>query len=496
LKRGLLFLLLAGALHACDGGDRGPVVAVGSKKFTESVILGEIATQLARAEGLDAVHRRELGGTRILFEALRRGDIDAYPEYTGTLREELLRGVPEGQVVAELARQGLAMTPPLGFDNTYAIGVRRALAEKLRLRTLSDLASHPELALGFSNEFLSRADGWPSLRERYRFAHADVRGLDHDLAYRALASGDIAATDLYSTDAEIRAFDLVVLEDDLDHFPDYQAVLLYRAELEPRAPEAVAAWRNLAGRIDEAAMISLNARAKLERVPEGEVAAAFLLQSLGVQSTFVARSRLERLRQRTAEHLALVASSLLMAVLVGIPLGLAAAKRRRMGQVILAVVGVVQTVPSLALLVFMIPLFGIGTWPAIAALFLYSLLPIVRGTHAGVVGIPAELQDSARTLGLPPWTVLGRIELPLASRAILSGIKTSAVINVGTATLGALIGAGGFGQPILTGIRLADVGLILEGAVPAAALALLVQGGFDLIERVAVPRGLQLQRGR
>jgi osmoprotectant transport system permease protein len=162
--------------------------------------------------------------------------------------------------------------------------------------------------------------------------------------------------------------------------------------------------------------------------------------------------------------------------------------------VILAVAGVLQTVPSLALLVLMIPLLGIGAPPAIAALLLYSLLPIVRNVHAGLRAIPEPLRESAEALGLPPAARLLRVELPLASPAILAGIKTSAVINVGTATLGALIGAGGYGQPILTGIRLDDAGLLLEGAVPAALLALAVQGLFDGLERVLAPRGLRLGR--
>ena len=163
-----------------------------------------------------------------------------------------------------------------------------------------------------------------------------------------------------------------------------------------------------------------------------------------------------------------------------------------MGQLVIGMTGILQTVPSLAMFVFMIPLLGIGTWPAIAALFLYSLLPIVRNTHAGLVGISPELRESAAALGLPTGVRLRRIELPLATRSILAGIKTAAVINVGTATLAALIGAGGYGQPILTGIRLDSVALILEGAVPAAILALLVQGMFEVIERWLTPRGLRL----
>jgi len=187
-----------------------------------------------------------------------------------------------------------------------------------------------------------------------------------------------------------------------------------------------------------------------------------------------------------------VAVSLGSAILVSIPLGVIAAKRRRLGQVILSLAGTIQTIPSLALLVFMIPLLGIGPLPAIVALFLYSLLPIIRNTCSGLLGIAPEVRESAEALGLPAGARLRLVELPIASPTILAGIKTSAVINVGTATLGALIGAGGYGQPILTGIRLDNLGLILEGAVPAALLALGVQAVFELLEPALVPRGLRL----
>ncbi|MEX2271353.1 MAG: glycine betaine ABC transporter substrate-binding protein [Vicinamibacterales bacterium] len=474
----------------------GPRVVIGSKSFTESVVLGEILGQTAGLAGARAEHRRELGGTRILFEALKRGDIDAYPEYTGTLTQELLPGTPPDRLPQALAPLGISMSAPFGFNNTYAIGMKPDLAERLGVRSISDLVEHPELELGLSNEFMNRGDGWPALRARYRLAHARVRGLDHDLAYRALDAGQIAATDLYSTDAEIRAYGLRVLADDLHHFPDYHAVILYRTALGDDAAEVVSAWDTLAGRIDQDTMISLNARAKLERAPEGRIASDFLATALGRRGAFTGSSRARRLLTHAREHLWLVGVSLSGAIALGIPLGLWAAKRRRTGHVILAVAGVVQTVPSLALLVFMIPLLGIGSGPALAALFLYSLLPIVRNTHQGVTGIAADLRDSANSLGLPPAAILWRIELPLASPAILAGIKTAAVINVGTATLGALIGAGGFGQPILTGIRLADVGLILEGAIPAALLALAAQGLLDGAERFIVPKGLRLTRGR
>jgi osmoprotectant transport system permease protein len=388
---------------------------------------------------------------------------------------------------AALAAKGIGMTATLGFDDSYAIGMRKGEASRLGIRRLSDLAGHPELRFGFSNEFMDRSDGWPALRSAYRLPQRNVRGLDHDLAYRALAGGDIDATDLYSTDAEIPYYGLTVLADDRHHFPAYDAVILYRSDLARRTPGAVAALGRLAGRIDVRRMAAMNAAAKIQRIPETKVAADFLKDTFGTAAVPVAEGWPRRLLRTTGEHLALVAVSLAAAIAFAIPLGILAARIPRAGQAILSAVGIVQTIPSLALLVFMIPLFGIGGAPAVAALFLYSLLPIVRNTHAALVHIPPPLAESALALGLPGTARLRLIELPLAAPGILAGIKTSAVINVGTATLGALIGAGGYGQPILTGIRLDDIGLILEGAVPAAVLALLVQGVFEAIERWLVP---------
>jgi osmoprotectant transport system permease protein len=492
-----LALLLGALTLVVAGAAAGAPLQVGSKKFTESVVLGEMLRQLVEAADYPVRHRRELGGTRVVWNALLAGDVDAYPDYTGTLTHEVLAG--EGitglaGLRRALAERGLAMTAPLGFNNTYAIGVPRALAERLGLARISDLARHPELRLGFGNEFMDRADGWPGLRRAYGLPHQDVRGLDHDLAYRGIAAGAIDVMDMYRTDAEIAYYDLVALEDDRGHFPPYDAVIVYRADLAERAPAAAAALHRLEGRIDADTMVALNGRVKLDGESEAAVAAAFLERELGIAAPVLEEETTwDRFRRHTGEHLGLVAVSLSAAVLVAVPLGIAAARRPRLGQGILGVVGVVQTIPSLALFVFMIPLLGIGGPPAVAALFLYSLLPIVRNTHAGLTGIPPEVRDSAEALGLSPGARLWRVELPLAARSILAGVKTSAVLNVGTATLAALIGAGGYGQPILTGIRLDDLGLILEGAIPAALLALAVQGLFELIEPLFVPRGLRVR---
>lgn len=471
-------------------------VVIASKAFTESVILGDIATQLAQSQGQEVVHKRQLGGTRIVWDALLKGEVDAYPEYTGTLANEIFAGQDvrdEASLRRTLAAKGIEITRSLGFSDSYALGMREDVAERLHIHTISDLRNHPDLRFGMSNEFLDRADGWPALRTAYGLPQQNVTGLDHDLAYRALAAGSIDITDLYSTDAEIAYQHLRVLQDDLHHFPDYQAVFLYRSDLRKRAPGVVEALHRLEGRISQRDMIAMNEQAKIRKTPEAQVASEFLEKVFHSAPALGATVEWRRLAMRTWEHVQLVAVSLAAAIVLAIPLGVVAASFPRVGQLILGIVAVIYTIPSLALLVFMIPLLGIGWKPAVMALFLYSLLPIVRNTHAGLTGLSPAVRESAAAMGLPPLARLLRVELPLALPSILAGIQTSAVLNVGTATLGALIGAGGYGQPILTGIRLDNTPLILEGAIPAAVMALLVQAGFESLGRWIIPRGMRLR---
>jgi len=469
---------------------------IGSKKFTENVILGELAFQLGKMETGNVIYKKELGGTRILWNALLHGDIDLYPEYTGTIKHEILAGLNTtgNNLDALLSEYGIKISKPLGFNDTYAIGMRKELAERLNIKTISDLVKHPELKLAFTNEFMDRKDGWPGLRSVYKLTNKNVQGIDHDLAYRGLINGDIDVTDFYSTDAEIKHYNLSVLRDDKNYFPEYKAVFLYRVEDEKYSKAILSKIFLLEGKVDENIMGKMNAEVKFGNKSESEIASNFLSNTLDINSNFKSDSIWNRLFRNTKEHLFLVLISLFVAILTSIPLGIFASKNEKLGKLILGFVGIVQTIPSLALLVFMIPLLGIGSWPAIVALFFYSLLPIVRGTYSGLKNIPLNLNISAEALGLPDFEKLKKIELPLASPSILSGIKTSAVINVGTATLGALIGAGGYGQPILTGIRLDNISLILQGAIPAALLALLVQWFFDLLERLIVPKGIRLQK--
>jgi osmoprotectant transport system permease protein len=473
-------------------------VWVGSKAFTESVILGEIVKLFCRVHGYEADHKAGLGGSPVLWKALRKGDVDVYTEYVGTIAKELL---PDEQITGDaslekaLTKHGVGLAGKWGFFNSYTLGMRSTEAERLGIRTISDLKDHPGLRLGFSEEFLDRGDCWPNLKRVYRLPQTGGTPMLHDVALRGLVSGKLDLTDLWSTDAEIRKYGLRILTDDRHAFPSYDAVLIYRGELERRDPDFVRLLGKLVNAIDQDQMVYLNSRVKIDGLSEPRVAAEFLNAKFGlaIDPEAVETSWWGRLLRNTKDHLFLVGVSLALAVLISVPLGVISYKIPALGQPILSIVGVIQTLPSLALLVFMIPLLGLGAWPAITALFLYSLLPIVRNTYQGLVEIPTSLRESAMVLGLPPRARLWRVELPMASRSILTGIKVAAVINVGTATIGALIGAGGFGEPILTGIRLDDVSLILQGAVPAATLALLVQGFFGLAERWVVPRGLRLQ---
>lgn len=499
MRRFALLILTVFAASAFVRADEPALlIRVGSKLDTEGSILGEMVGQLAQSAGARSTFQ-QLGSTGIVWQALRNGDIDVYPEYTGTLRQEIFAGrglADEAALRQALADLGIRMSRPLGFNNTYAIGMKEAKAERLGIRTISDLRQHPELRFGFTNEFMGRADGWPGLRDRYQLPQRDVRGLEHSLAYQALRSDTVDATDLYSTDAEIRVQQLRVLQDARGFFPEYHAILLYRAKLQEQAPQAVEAMLRLEGRISESDMAAMNARVVGEAQKPAKVAADFLVQTLNVHTEVRTPSAFDDLIRHARQHLYLVAISLAAAIALSVPLGIAAARYPRFGHVIVSGVGIIQTIPSLALLVFMIPLLGTGGTPAVVALFLYSLLPIVQNTYTGLRDIPAPLLESAEALGLSPAARLRLIELPLAMRSMLAGIKTAAVINVGTATIGALIGAEGFGQPIVTGLQLGERGLglvIWQGAVPAAVLALLVQGFFELVERAVVPKGLRLK---
>jgi len=489
----LLALLAVVFLADCASAGEATIV-LGSKKFTESYVLSELAKRSLEQSGFHVEHRPGMGGTIVLWEALKQGSIAIYPEYTGTIQEEILK-LPVAPSIEtlrqELARYGVGITKELGFNNTYALVMTRARAKQLGIQKISDLSKHPELKLGLTHEFLGRHDGWQPLEKRYELNMPNVRGIDHTLGYLALLSGEIDVKDAYSTDAKIGENDLVVLTDDLKFFPQYRAVFLYRLDV---PSPAVQALQRLEGTLDEAKMIQLNEIA--ERTKDYSAAADWYFKQIGQgNKSSNPESFAHRLTRWTVRHLILVGLSLAAAIVIGIPLGIYASSGNFMGEAILAITGLIQTVPALALLALLVPIpfLGISPTTAIVALFLYGLLPIVRNTATGLRDIPPQIRDAAEVLALKPRTRLLSIFLPLASPSILAGIKTSAIINIGSATLAALIGAGGLGEPIISGLNLNDNNTILEGAIPAALMALAAQGLFSVLDRFLIPRGLRIR---
>lgn len=474
-------------------------ITVGSKRFTESYILGEILAQRMQMQNdVRAAHRQGLGNTAILFAALKSGAIDLYPDYTGTLAFELLglKRVPLlDELNAALQSHGLAAGVVLGFGNSYALAMSETRAAALNIQTISDLKQHLALRFGLSQEFINRKDGWPALRDVYGLS-AQPTGLDHGVAYDAVKAATVDVIDVYTTDAKLGRYGLKVLTDDRGYFPPYDALLVYRRDLPQRHPAAFRALQTLERRISGDAMIRLNAAAELDGQPFARVAADFLSGNAApaAQSRpgWIARLFAPDFWRLTAQHCLLVFGALALSVAVGVPLGIWAARSARARPWVLGLAGVLQTIPALALLAFLIAALGrIGMVPAVIALFLYGLLPIVRNTESGLGGIAPGLCKAGYALGLTRRAVLRLIELPLALPAILAGIKISAVINVGTATIAAFIGAGGYGERIVAGLAVNDHAMMLAGAVPAAVLAVLIQWLFERVERRFLPYGLQ-----
>jgi osmoprotectant transport system substrate-binding protein/osmoprotectant transport system permease protein len=493
-------------------------LVIGSKNFTESRILGEMLALLVEAQtDLEVEHRSGLGGTLVCFAALQSGEIDLYPEYTGTAWSIVLK--EPGRVADPLraflhvatryrARYDIEWLQPFGLNNSYALAMREDRAEALGVRSISDLLPHAaELRAGFSIEFVNREDGWPGLAPFYGLTLGDVRALEHGLAYEAIRTGEIDLVDAYTTDGKLKRYPLRVLVDDKGFFPPYNAAPVVRGATLRAHPGLRDVLDRLAFRIPDTTMIDLNYQVEEQGRGFREVARDFLVRerllsadvATGADPTAGRGSFLSFLAGRWREtlrlagrHLELTLAAVALAVLVAVPLGIAVARSRVGERLALGTAGVIQTIPSLALLAFMIAIPGLGlsVRSAILALFLYAVLPILRNTHTGLNETDPELLDAAVGIGLTPRQVLFRVQLPLATRTIMAGIRTATVISIGVATLAAFIGAGGLGEPIVTGLYLNDTWLILSGAIPAALLALLADTLLSRVERWLTPRGI------
>ena len=473
-------------------------IRVGSKHFNESYILGEIISQLLESEGYTVERKFNLGGTLVCFESLVNKQLDIYPEYTGTISEAILKlnvKVDKKQLNDSLKYlYNLEIAETFGFNNTYAFAVKKNIAEKFNLKKISDLKMHTDLNLAFSYEFLKRNDGWESIASVYGLTQKPV-GIEHGLAYQALDEGKIDVIDVYSTDGEIPRYNLVILEDDKNFFPKYYGVPFYRNDLDPNVKKIIG---KLSYTLNDSLMQSLNAKVIYEKKSFPEVANYFL-KSKGLikqDKIFISQGMEKEILSKTLTHLKITFTSLIVALCIAFPLGLLLYIFSSASRPVLYFAGLLQTIPSIALLAVMIPLFGIGIFPAIVALVLYALLPILRNTAIGLFSVDPLLKKVAKGMGLNTWQRLRYVEIPLAVPTIIAGIKTAAVINIGTATLAAFIGAGGLGEFIVTGLALNDTGLILKGAIPAALLAIIVEFMFELLERMIVPKHLKQKTGK
>ncbi len=470
-------------------------ITVGSKNFPESNMLAEIISQTIEQNTNLTVNRKfGLGGTLICAQALESRHLDIYPEYTGTALVTILKKpylFNSAEEVFETVRAGLANRkiiagPNFGFSNMYVLAART----ELELEKISDLRQRSDIRYGFSNEFISRKDGISGLSKHYGFHAEELKGMDHGLAYAALANDQIDITDAYSTDGNLSKYAFTLLEDDLHFFPPYFAFPSINEEMAIEFPEVMEALSLLDGAIGVDQIRALNYRYEVAREPLEEIVFSFLNEN-GLTTKAKSTTRTHPIVTQTIQHIKLTLIATFLAILLAIPLGILIVDSPRIARIVMATTGAIQTIPSLALLGFMIPIFGIGFLPAIIALFLYALLPILRNTYTGLLETDPLLLEAGQAMGMTKRQLLLQVRLPLASQIIMAGVRTALTINIGTATLAAFIGAGGLGESIITGISLNDNSLILQGAIPAALLALIADRFMLWVQHKTTPKGIQ-----
>lgn len=480
-NRFILFSFLLA--HPCVGFEG--TITVGSKRFTENLIIGEIFAQLLEDRGFTVKRKLGLGGTMVAFNAIKEKEIDVYPEYTGTITKILIESKNNSLefIKKELSKKNIKLLPPLGFENTYCLIMKENLAQKLGIKTISDLSRFPNLKGGLSFEFQARGDGWNQLKKFYSLKNK-VRGIEIPLTYEAVKNNKVDFAEAYSTEPMIKKLNFTILEDDRHFFPKYEALALFHNNFPEKARNIL---KLLSHRISNDTIMKLNSMA-VSGVGIQQIANRFLVTNNFITQKTQTKSSDFWIRTytRTKTHLFLTSFAVLLATLVAFPFAFFSAGNPKMSKLILGLTGIFQTIPSIALLAFMIPLFGIGHKPAIVGLFIYSLLPILRNTYTAINQIDPRLIMVAKSIGLYPLEIFFLVKFPLAFPTLLAGVRTATILNIGTATLAAFIGAGGLGEPIVTGLALNDSRLILQGAIPAAFLAIVIDGIFSLVEKLLV----------
>jgi osmoprotectant transport system permease protein len=471
----LIMGIISLALVAVAMADQPHPARIGSKIFTEGYILSEILAVQLESHHFPVERMMGLGATGITEEAMKNKKIDLIVDYTGSITQAFFKSkekISTQEIRDRLKPLGFTISEPLGFNNTYALAVRAAWSEKNKIKTFSQLATLPVVRAAFTSEFTSRPENWPGLKAQYNFKNFDVHEMDHQLAYESVRSDKADVVEAYSTDAKLKEFGLISLEDDQHFFPNYDAVIMTHLDWVEANPEAWKTLQELVGKIPASTMIELNSQVDLEKKSFYDVASGFL----GVTSTTSKNwPWLRELKDSTLEHLTLVLVPVFFALLIGVPLSFFAYKFPRSHSAIGALASIFQTIPALAFLTLLVPLVGIGTVPALTVLFLYAILPIFLSGYQGFASIPEITHLSCQTLGLHGFFKLRKIEFPMAQPAIWAGLQTSLITTVASATLAALIGAGGYGKKIIAGLAVNDMRIVLMGAIPSAVMALIFQ---------------------
>ena len=445
-------------------------ILIGAKKFTEGNISAHIVSQLiSRIDPSQKTRVLEnLGGTGIVTAAIKSKEVDIYVDYTGTLINSFKSD--RRRLEDDLLKEGIYLGPELGFNNSYGL----AVGPKSSRLKISDIKESDRI--GVSHEFYKRKDGYESLKDHYGF-NITPTAVEHSLLYNSLSSDHLDIIEVYTTDAKIRKNNLRVLKDDKKFFPRYDAVVLVNKEfMEDNAELVDSLFTEIEKNIDNNKIMNANYLVEEQGLTYAQAAGH-------VTKTHVDGSSNELLDilPYFLDHFKYLIITVILCVVVGVPLGAISAKSKKMEKWIVGTVSVLQTIPSLALLVFLIPIFGLGEVTTLIALVLYGLLPIVKNTYNGVKNIPTELIEFSDLIQMSKLQKLFIIELPLAKEEILTGVRITSVMTVGLTVIASFIGAGGLGMLIVTGLSLNDTDMILRGAIPSALMALVIEFFFQRI---------------
>lgn len=481
-------------------------IRVASRDFPESILLAEIlSSAIEKYSDYEVDRKFNLGGVKICFSAIENNELDIYQDYSGSLINNILGRKSKDEYILDFLKTkiyldyGLKLSDELGFNNNFVLVANKSWAEKHKLKNISDLAlklkNDPEFnpRVAFRADFIHRSDGYKSIKETYGIDFENLNVMEYNIAYANLKSNRLDLIDSFSTDPRLMDKDLVLISDDRSAFLKYDALYVYRSEILETYPELIKIFSKLESSLSDKTILDLNLQIASGKSYQ-EVANSFLdkidlnskplkLSSRPIPKSLL-KENIEMFTKAFYEHLLLSYGSFFLAAVFGIIIGVLISYDLKISKFVLALISSLQTIPSLALLALLIPVFGLGYKSALGALLVYALLPIIQNTFSGINSISSEYILLARSLALTEFQILKDIKLPMARNFILAGLKTSVVICIGTATLATFVGAGGLGDIIKAGIDLNSNYLIILGSAPAALLALFSSFVFSKLERV------------